>query len=282
MPELPEVETIRRGLLPQVAGKTIAAVEICPDAKGCRHLRRDEKGDFPDRVKGRKVEGISRRGKYLLFHLDDDAVLVVHLGMSGQLLYREGKGERPRHARIVFRFRPRGIVFFNDPRKFGEVYLYSPREGRKAVDPFSLGPEPLNDLFTPAALKKALKGKKSPIKAALLDQRVVAGMGNIYTDEALFRSGIHPRKAAGDLGPEQIRQLHREIRRVLREAIRLQGTSAADRQYVDTEGRLGRFQNRLRVYQRAGLPCPACGTPIETLRLAGRTAHFCPRCQAED
>jgi len=141
--------------------------------------------------------------------------------------------------------------------------------------------EPLNDEFTAAALGRALAGKNSPIKALLLDQGLVAGLGNIYTDEALFRAAIHPLRPAGSLSRDEIRRLRREIRAVLRQAIRLHGTSAADRQYVDTEGELGRFQDRLRVYQRAGKPCSSCRTPIETVRVAGRTAHYCPSCQPE-
>ncbi|MEA1927139.1 MAG: zinc finger domain-containing protein, partial [Candidatus Auribacterota bacterium] len=165
------------------------------------------------------------------------------------------------------------------PRKFGQVYLYSREAGDTAIDPFSLGPEPLGKKFTPAELARRLKDRRSPIKVSLLNQRIIGGLGNIYTDEALFRAGIHPKKLSAELTKEEIELLHKSIREVLREAIKLHGTSAADRQYVDSEGALGKFQTRLNVYQREGKKCPACGTIIETIKLGGRTAHFCPHCQ---
>jgi len=237
--------------------------------------------EFKRLLVGRRIEDVRRRAKYLLFDLDSGEILVVHLGMSGQLLLRPAAAEVPRHARIGFSLEGGSVLYANDPRKFGEAYVYSEPAGRTAVDPFRLGPEPLSPTWSRENLARALAGRTAPIKALLLNQTLVAGLGNIYTDEALFRARIHPLVPGGNLDGARVRALHGAVRRVLREAIAHQGTSAADRQYVDGEGRLGRFQNRLRVYQRRGLPCPACSAPILTLKTGGRTAHFCPRCQRE-
>jgi formamidopyrimidine-DNA glycosylase len=280
MPELPEVETIKRGLSPRLRGKVISRIIIPPDPKGSRVLRRyPSRRRFIRKVTGRRIVTLKRRAKYLLFELDSGETMIIHLGMSGQLLLRPPRGVSPRHARIIFTIDGAGELFFVDPRKFGEVYLYSKAEGDTVVDPFSLGPEPLGKSFTPQVLKRKLHGRCSPIKVALLDQKLIAGLGNIYTDEALFQSRIHPKKLSSNLTEKEIKLLHTSIRDVLREAIRLHGTSAADRQYVDSEGALGKFQTRLNVYQRKGEACLRCKTLIETIKLGGRTTHFCPRCQ---
>lgn len=280
MPELPEVETIKRGLSPRLRGKVISRIIIPPDPKGSRVLRRyPSLPQFIRKVTGRQIVTLKRRAKYLLFELDSGETMIIHLGMSGQLLLRPPRGASPQHARIVFTIVGVGELYFVDPRKFGEVYLYSKVEGNTVVDPFSLGPEPLGKSFTPQVLKRILHGRRSPIKVALLDQKLIAGLGNIYTDEALFRARIHPEKVSSDLTEKKIKLLHKSIREVLREAIHLHGTSAADRQYVDSEGALGKFQTRLNVYQRKGEECLRCETKIETIKLGGRTTHFCPRCQ---
>ena len=282
MPELPEVETIKRGLLPRLRGKIIRRIVISPDPKGSRVLRRyPSERRFVRKVTGRKIVTLRRRAKYLLFELDSGETMIIHLGMSGQLLLRPARTASPPHTRIIFTIAGAGDLFFVDPRKFGEVYLYSEAEGDMVVDPFSLGPEPLGKSFTPQVLARKLHGRRSPIKVALLDQKLIAGLGNIYTDEALFRARIHPRKRSEDLTGREIERLFQSIRDVLREAIRLHGTSAADRQYVDSEGALGKFQTRLNVYQRKGECCPSCQTVIETMKIGGRTAHFCPRCQRD-
>ncbi len=282
MPELPEVETIKKGLSPRLRGKEISRIIIPPDPKGSRVLRRyPSRRRFIRKVTGHKIVTLKRRAKYLLFELDSGEIMIIHLGMSGQLLLRSPLAIPPKHARIIFTIAGAGELFFVDPRKFGEVYLYSRTAGDTVVDPFALGPEPLGRSFTPRLLAEKLNGRRSPIKVALLNQRLIAGLGNIYTDEALFRAGIHPKKKSADLTGKEIKLLHKSIREVLREAIRLHGTSAADRQYVDSEGALGKFQTRLNVYQREGKKCPHCGTVIETMKLGGRTAHFCPRCQNE-
>lgn len=282
MPELPEVETIKRGLYRRLRGKVIRRVIISPDPKGSRVLRRyPSRRRFVGKVTGRKIVTIKRRAKYLLFCLDSGETMIIHLGMSGQLLLRPLRSASPQHTRIVFTIADGGDLFFVDPRKFGEVYLYSRAEGDTVIDPFSLGPEPLGKSFTPEVLERKLHDRRSPIKVALLDQKLIAGLGNIYTDESLFRARIHPEKVSSYLTEKEIKLLHKSIREVLREAISLQGTSAADRQYVDSEGALGKFQTRLKVYQRKGEECLCCGAVIETIKLGGRTTHFCPRCQRD-
>ncbi len=280
MPELPEVETIRRELASRIEGKKIERVSIPPDPRGCRVIRRCScSRKFLRRLAGRKIVSIGRRAKYLLFNLDDGRTLIVHLGMSGQLLFRPPGGPRYSHTRLVIRLEGGEELCFVDPRKFGEVYLFSEEEGETRVNPFALGPEPLERGWTPARLRESLRGRKGPVKAVLLDQKVVAGLGNIYTDEALFRSGIHPLRPAGSITEAEAGKLVKSVREVLREAIRCFGTSAADRQYVNTAGELGTFQEKLKVYQKPGLPCPRCSEPVATARVAGRTAHFCPACQ---
>ena len=282
MPELPEVETIRRELLPRLRGRTIRRVVIPPDPRGVRLLRRYPGGEgIIRRLSGRKIIDIRRRGKYLLFRLNEDETLIVHLGMSGQLLLRPPRGKLPPHTRLITRIDGAGRLCFVDPRKFGEIYLFSEKAGDVRVDPSRLGPEPLRKDFTPGRLEGKVRGRRAPIKAVLLDQKVIAGLGNIYTDEALFRARIHPLRKSCDLTGKEIERLFRSIREVLKEAIRLQGTSAADRGYLTTAGELGRFQDRLNVYQRKGKPCPSCGVPVSTERIAGRTAHYCPSCQKQ-
>ena len=280
MPELPEVETIRRELASRIEGKTIERASIPPSPRGCRVIRRcPSQPEFLRRLSGRKIVSIGRRAKYLLLVLDDGRTLILHLGMSGQLLFRPaGAGPYP-HTRLVIRLAGGDELCFVDPRKFGEAYLFSEKEGRTRVNPFALGPEPLSPGFTAAVLRRELRRRRGPVKAVLLDQKVVAGLGNIYTDEALHRAWIHPLRPASSLTEEETGSLVKSIREVLREAIRCCGTSAADRQYVTTAGTLGRFQKRLRVYQRAGKDCPRCGEAVATAKVAGRTAHFCPSCQ---
>ncbi len=280
MPELPEVETIRRDLVSAATGKRIAGVRILPDPRGARLLRRYPSATkFVRRLRGRKIKTIRRRGKYLLFDLDSGDVLIVHLGMSGQLLRRPAGAGPDRFARAVFRLSDDSQIRFCDSRKFGEMYIFSRAAGDTRIDPEKLGPEPLADGFTAAALAAALGKRKKPVKALLLDQSAVAGIGNIYSDEILFAGGIHPERPAGSLRAKEIERLHRAMKTILRRALRYRGTSAADEKYVDARGRKGNFQRRLKVYQRGGESCRVCRRPLRTVRLQGRTAHFCPRCQ---
>jgi formamidopyrimidine-DNA glycosylase len=280
MPELPEVETIKKDLSPLVRGKIIEEVVICPDPKGCRLLRRyPSTKQFIRRVKGRKITSLKRRAKYLLFYLDSSDIVIVHLGMSGRFLFLPSGKLLPYHTRSYLRLSGGGRLGLIDPRKFGELYLFSKKSGETKVNPFRLGPEPLAKSFVPAKLRQILGKRKSAIKTALLDQKAIAGLGNIYTDESLFRARIHPLRKSSTLKPAEVEILHAAIRSVLKEAISFRGTTASDGQYLDGRGLEGKFQNRLDVYQRKGESCPRCGTIIETLKIGGRTAHFCPKCQ---
>ena len=276
MPELPEVETIKNDLLPLLTGRHILSVHLAPDPRGSRVLRR---APSPQRLclllRGRKILDITRRGKYLLFRLDNAGTLVIHLGMSGRLFPESAGNPLPPHTRIYFKLQGKRRLVFVDPRKFGEVFFLAGEE----AEPPRLGPEPFDEDFTARRLEKILQNRKALIKAVLLDQKAIAGLGNIYSDEALFRAGIHPLRPAASLSRQETVLLHRQIRKVLKEAIASRGTTAADRGYVDGKGLPGNFQLRLKVYQRHGRPCSVCRASIQTVRIAGRSAHFCPSCQ---
>jgi formamidopyrimidine-DNA glycosylase len=272
MPELPEVETIRRGLEPLLTGKTIESVEeYYPQI----FLRSDDVPEPPF-----TIGGLRRRGKYLLIDLDEGALLIVHLRMTGKLLLnRADTVPAPHtHLRFFLATKPKTALDYNDVRRFGRIILISGHDER-ACDPIrKLGPEPLSDDFTVEGLIQSARSRKSvSIKGLLLDQTVVAGIGNIYADESLFLAGIRPDRKSPDLSDEEIRRLHHAIQTVLEAAIGLGGTSFRD--YVDGLGREGRFQWELSVYGRKDLPCKVCGRPLSHARIAGRTSHFCLSCQ---
>lgn len=272
MPELPEVETIRLGLLPHVVGRRIDRAHITE-----RRLTRREGSprQLVAALAGRTVAALRRRGKFLLFDLAGDT-LVVRLGMTGQLLWA---GETDRlardrhlHARLVFR--GGGVLGYRDVRKFGEMFLLPTAEVEARL---RVGVEPLASGFTVDALR-AICRRPTRIKPLLLDQRRIAGIGNIYADEALFRARVRPTRPAASLRDREVRALHAAIRGVLRAGIRHRGSSIAD--YRDADGQPGRFAALHRVYGRAGRPCPICGDPVRRILLAQRGTHFCPRCQA--
>lgn len=266
MPELPEVETIRRSLEPRLLGRCFIEVDVHdPTAVwGCSTA-----GEFSAGVKGRRVESLARRGKYLIFRLDGGKSLIFHLRMTGVLLL-----DRPdREYRIKFVVDDGGSLLFLDRRRLGGVWLVGEEEeviGR-------LGPEPLDEGFTPRLLGEILKGRRAPIKAVLLDQEAIAGLGNMYADEALFLSRVHPLRPACRLTPEELNRLHRSIREVLEMGIRAGGASVET--YRLPDGAPGRAQLLFKVAHRAGEPCPVCAAPIERVSVRNRGAYFCPRCQ---
>jgi len=279
MPELPEIETIKNDLVPHLTGKIITNVTFLSDPK-IRILRRFPTQDaFIAAVRGARIQALSRRAKYLLFHLDPPMTLIMHLGMSGQLLLRKHLAPPERFLRAVFHCSHDTELRFVDPRKFGELLLQRPSSHGCPLDLDRLGPEPLGKGFTVAYLAHILRQSRRPIKSLLLDQRMIAGIGNIYSDEALFRAKIHPTRHPCSLEADAIRLLHQAIRKTLRSAIDNRGTTASDKRYQDGLGHQGKFQKKLQVYQRKGQPCRVCSTPIETARVGGRTASFCPRCQ---
>ena len=274
MPELPEVETIRRDLEPCIVGCAITAVRITPDAVPL--IDGASPADFARRLKGRRIEALSRRGKYLILHLSGGLHLIVHLRMTGALLCRDGRAPADRYLRAVLALDDGTELRFADLRKLGRLRL--------AADPNEvvgrLGPEPLDAAFTAAALRQAIGMRRAPIKAVLLDQRALAGLGNIYADEALFAARIHPLRRADTLSEAENRRLHRSIRRVLRNALDNRGASFRD--YVDGGGREGRHQFHVKVFRRTGRPCYVCGAEIGRIKLGGRSTHFCPRCQPQE
>lgn len=280
MPELPEVETVRRGLAPHLEGRIIARAEARrPD------LRWPLPPDLVQVLTGARVTGLRRRSKYILIDLQDRGSLLLHLGMSGRMVIEDeslGDFHRDpailaRHDHVVFWNDLGARITFNDARRFGMVDLVAPGAEHPLLA--HLGPEPLSDDFGPAYLAAAFSGRRSPVKAALLDQRIVAGLGNIYVAEALHRAGIDPRRLAGAVGADEIAALTGHIRDVLTEAIAAGGSSLRD--HRQTSGELGYFQHAFRVYDRAGAPCPTPGCNGEITRIvqSGRSSFFCPICQ---
>ncbi|MFI5396381.1 MAG: bifunctional DNA-formamidopyrimidine glycosylase/DNA-(apurinic or apyrimidinic site) lyase [Candidatus Binatia bacterium] len=268
MPELPEVETVRRSLRPLV-GRRIEAVEVAEP-----RLRQRIADDFARQLIGRTIEAIERRGKYLLLRLSGDMCLLAHLGMTGALLLQPlGMPLQP-HDHVRLRLSAGQQLTYNDPRRFGLLHV-----GRQ--DQFAeltrVGPDPLSDAFSVAQLAALARGRKRPVKNLLMDQRALGGIGNIYANEILFRAHIRPGRQARRLTLRELTMLLRATRTVLRAAIRHGGSSISD--YRDGEGRAGYFQLRLRVYDRAGEPCPQCRTPVRRAVHAGRSSFYCPQCQ---
>jgi formamidopyrimidine-DNA glycosylase len=287
MPELPEVETVRRGLAPVMEGERFAKVEV---RRG--DLRWPLPKGFAQKLNGKTVQGLGRRAKYLLADLSSGDVLLMHLGMSGS--FRIGKDSAPgtyyhecsksnAHDHIVFHMSNGATVTFNDPRRFGSMKLVS--RARLEDEPLlrSLGPEPLGNEFDAAMLANACANKKTSLKAALSDQRVVAGLGNIYVCEALFRARLSPKRTASTIADrngkpnERAEKLVDAIKAVLKDAIEAGGSSLRDHRRAD--GSLGDFQHNFQVYDREGEPCPSCKGKIKRIVQAGRSTFYCPSCQ---
>lgn len=282
MPELPEVETVRRGLDPVLTGRRIVRADV---------RRPDLRWPFPprlaDRLAGRRVEGLRRRSKYLLADLDDGETLVVHLGMSGRILVSGvpvGSLHHPhpapaKHDHVVLDLDDGGRITFNDARRFGAIDLWPTPDLATHRLLAALGPEPLGNAFDGPSLAARLEGRSTPVKAALLDQRVVAGLGNIYVCEALWQARISPLRLARDVSAAEAEALVAAIRDVLDAAIAAGGSSLRD--YRRADGELGYFQHSFRVYGREGGPCLRAGCAGTVLRVAqaGRSSFFCPRCQ---
>lgn len=272
MPELPEVETVRRDLAPLVAGRRIEAVEVDP-ASAPLLLGNTGIDAFRAALVGRRFLGIGRRGKYLLFELDDGNTLVAHLRMTGRLVWRRHAAPPEPYQRAMLELDDGHDLRWSDLRKFGTWRLVA--DPNDAVG--KLGPEPVDDGFTLPGFRTALKGRSAPIKSVLLDQRRVAGIGNIYADEALYEARIAPSTAAGQIGPASAKRLHAAVRSVLECGIANRGASFKD--YVDGAGQQGHQQMFVQVFRRTGKPCYACGSMIERVVIGGRSTHFCPRCQ---
>jgi formamidopyrimidine-DNA glycosylase len=270
MPELPEVETIRRHLAPHLEGRTVDSLEVL-DERWCRPLAPSE---LAAAVDGRRLERLSRRGKYLVWELEDDAFLLMHLRMTGTLLL-DPPGAPP-YVRVWLRLGDHALAF-SDPRRFGTGELALGPEALEAFLAARLGVEPLGDDFTGAHLHALARSSRAPIKAFLLDQKRVAGVGNIYADEALFRARIHPLRAANRLTRGQAEALRDAVVASLAAGIEAKGATIDD--FRDPYGVSGTFQDRFLVHTREGEPCPRCERPIRKLRAAGRGTYVCERCQ---
>jgi formamidopyrimidine-DNA glycosylase len=273
VPELPEVETIRAGLEPILAGRRLEQVTILDP----RLTRPEPPSAVASALEGERVSAVRRRGKYLVVDLESGRHLLVHLRMTGSFRHRRnGALEDDPYRRAVVRLDDGSDVTYRDVRRFGTWLVLEPAEAAGYLAQ-RLGPEPLGRGFTARSLAPALAGRRASVKAVLLDQRTVAGLGNIYADEALWHARIHPLTPAGDLTLAQVRALHQGIRRALRAGIARQGATLRD--YRGPSGEAGSMQDELRVYARGGEPCPRCGAVIEKTRVAGRGAWYCPACQ---
>ncbi len=274
MPELPEVETVMRGLRGPLEGRRITSAQVRVPA-----LRWPLPEDLGGRLTGRRVTALSRRAKYILMRLEGAEVLLAHLGMSGRMTVLPRGSNRPleKHDHLTLRTEEGIELRFNDARRFGMLDLV----GEDALSEHrllkGLGPEPLDAGFDGAYLSRALAGKATPIKAALLDQRLVAGLGNIYVSEALFFAGLSPRRLARSVAGLRAERLALAIKDVLRRAIAAGGSSLRD--YVQSDGELGYFQHEWAVYGREDAPCPGCGGAVRRLVQSGRSTFYCPRCQ---
>ena len=273
MPELPEVETVRAQLQPLLVGRRFDRVEIYD----LRLVRPEEPAAVAAELEGERVAAVDRRGKYLIVRFESSRVLLVHLRMTGSFRHGPaGSLEDESHRRAVVTLDDGSDVVYRDMRRFGTWMVLDAEE----LEPYlasRLGEEPLDRAFTARTLGRSLAGRRAPIKAALLDQRRLAGMGNIYADEALWRARIHPLRPAGELDADELRRLRRAIRHTLELGIARQGATLST--YERPDGASGRMQREFKVYGREGEPCDRCGTPIERIRLAGRSTAYCPSCQ---
>ena len=279
--ELPEVEVMRRDLERDVVGKKIKAAEVKQSKNAMRAIRRHKtRKDFTSRVAGHKITKIERRGKYISMTLDSGDVLVVHFGMSGQFHRGTGRVALPPHTHVVFTFQQGGDLRFVDPRTFGELFVVTPDEIGKVKELQHLAIDPLDQVFTWPTFQYLLAERAAKMKQLLMDQKFISGLGNIYSDEVLFSAGLRFDRMSDTLSSQEVRRLYRAIQETLQEAIKLRGTTLDDEAYVDLFGAPGEYQNELKVYGRAGLPCRRCRTPIETVRISQRTSFFCPQCQS--
>jgi formamidopyrimidine-DNA glycosylase len=276
MPELPEVESLRRILARSAVGRTVVAAQV-REAR----LRRTVAPDFAAAIAGRTIEAIGRRAKYLMIELSGGRLMVVHLGMSGSLTHRRGDFDgasfNPRHDHVEFTFDDGSRLVYNDPRRFGLLKLVARAEVESIVELKGIGPEPFAKEFNGEYLWRVSRGRTCAVKNLLMDQRIVAGVGNIYASEILFRARVRPSRRAGRVTRAELERIATITAEVLREAIGSRGTTF--RSYRDSQGQPGRFASKLRVYDREGQPCVECATLIRALVIGQRSSFFCPHCQ---
>jgi formamidopyrimidine-DNA glycosylase len=278
MPELPEVEVIRRDLEREVVGKRVKSVE----ADGMRSIRRHHsRKQFAGHLEGKKMTGVERRGKYILVKLEGGEVLVIHLGMSGQLIRAKGtRDAMAKHTHVVITFTQGGQLRFIDPRTFGEMFVTDLDVVEKEVTELAhLGMDPLDAPMSWDQFGRLVASKHAKLKPLLMDQKFLAGIGNIYSDEILWGAGLRWDRMSDSLGPEEIRRLYRSMTEILQEAVKYRGSSLADEQYVDLYGKPGEFQQHHKVYAREGEACRRCRRPLVRQRVGGRSTYFCEACQ---
>lgn len=273
MPELPEVETIKQTLRAKLTGLSFTAVRIFLPGV----IRTPPADQFEKMIAGAKIMKLGRRGKYLLFQLSKELTLVIHLRMTGRLLYHAAGEPAPKYTHVIFYLDNGDEMRFADMRRFGRLWLVPESKLVELAGFKNLGIEPLDQMFTRDFLKKEMRRRHTRIKPLLLDQSFIAGLGNIYADEVLYRAGINPERSSNTLTPREITRLFHAIRTVLQEGIKHKGATVRD--YVDADGREGGYQDLLKVYKKAGQPCPRCGKIIEKKKIGGRSSYYCPRCQ---
>lgn len=272
MPELPEVETVRRGLVGLVKGRTAQRVVV-----RYPKMVSPEADQFAAELKNKTIETIRRRGKYLIFDFNHQLSMVSHLRMEGKYAVVDRNQPYDKHDHVIFELDDGQDLRYNDTRKFGRMVLTPTGQEMQVGGLKTIGPEPTPETLTLDYLTKALRSRKRVMKSFLLDQSLIAGLGNIYADEVLWLSKIHPQRRSNSLTDDEIKLLRESIFAELKEAIAAKGTTVFS--YLDATGHAGSFQNQLHVYHRQGLPCPRCQTPIEQIKVAQRSTHFCPHCQ---
>jgi formamidopyrimidine-DNA glycosylase len=279
--ELPEVEVMRRDLDRDVVGKKVKSVEVKGTKNAMRAIRRHKtRKDFTSRLAGHKITKSERRGKYILLHLDDGDIWVVHFGMSGRFQRGNGRMAIEPHTHAVVTFQQGGDLRFVDPRTFGELFVVAPDEMGKVKDLQHIAIDPLDQVFTWPAFQYLLAEKAAKMKQLLMDQKFISGLGNIYSDEVLFGAGLRYDRMSNTLSSQEVRRLYRAIQEVLQEAIKMRGTTLEDEAYLDLFGEPGSYQQELKVYGRTGLPCRRCRTPIQVVKISQRSSYFCPQCQS--
>ncbi|MCC5950885.1 MAG: bifunctional DNA-formamidopyrimidine glycosylase/DNA-(apurinic or apyrimidinic site) lyase [Acidimicrobiia bacterium] len=276
MPELPEVETIRRQMERDVVGKKIKTVDV----SGTRSVRRQPKKQFISRLEGTKLTGVRRKGKFIMVTLDSGDLLLVHLRMSGQLLRTANKDEVAKHTHVTITFTQHGQLRYVDPRTFGELFVTNPDTiDEDAPDVVSLGIDPVEEPMSWTNFGRMLMAHKMKLKAFLTDQTILAGIGNIYSDEILFAAGLRYDRTTDSLSTMEIRRLYRAVVETLHDAIKFSGSTLADDQYVDLFGKPGEYQEHHQVYGRDKLACRRCRSVITKAKFAQRSTYFCPDCQ---
>lgn len=278
MPELPEVETIARDLEKEVVGKRIKTVEVTTMRSIRRHRQRKM---FTDRLEGKKIIGVERRGKYMLVRLEEGDVLIIHLGMSGQLVRAKTSKEKlAKHTHIVITLHQAGQLRFIDPRTFGEMFVTTLEGIDAEVEELAhLGPDPYATQMSWEHFGRMLHQHHAKLKPLLMDQKFLAGIGNIYSDEILFLAGLRWDRMSDELTVQEIRRLYRAIVEIMQDAVKFRGSSIADEQYVDLFGKIGNYQQFHKVYARAGESCRRCRRPLVKARVGGRSTYYCDACQ---